>query len=380
MIKVELVEAYKDKIKQILICRGIEYNIDTFLETNSLRRKSLTEVDSLRAQRNKFNEELSRLKEKPVELILKAKELNASIKELESQLEILTDKYIEMLSLFPNIDLNLDTPIVKKTIVPKKIETYFQNIKDVWANLPDPQQGIEYPVCYASKMVLKQRRLINTILEQGKTYNMIEIMHPSLVKEEVLIGSGDYPVLKDYLLRCERDELVCIHDPTTFLLNYHANQILNYEFLPLKYCAFVPDIFNPTFFGLPKNDWDKTLDYPFGGIGIVYFSNPEETINTSLNEIIKFFENIMQSLKIPYVVTDVPVQNLAFAWGKTYWIEAFYPEKNDYYRIAYITSYDDFISRRTKTRVKTPTKESTYPTMVGAGLSIGLLMAAQEVV
>ena len=101
----ENVQTVKDAAKN----KGSEVDIDELLRVDNLRKKLITEIDELRAQRNEISSGMKG--QKPSESdIKKVKQLKDELSEVEQELEPIQERFTALLAEVPNIPSE-DTPI-----------------------------------------------------------------------------------------------------------------------------------------------------------------------------------------------------------------------------------------------------------------------------
>ena len=89
MISIDLIRQNPDMVRKALVARGEEYSIESIISLDTQRRSVLTQAESSRAKRNRVSKDLSRMKEKPPELVVAMREEGYLIKELEEKVKVL---------------------------------------------------------------------------------------------------------------------------------------------------------------------------------------------------------------------------------------------------------------------------------------------------
>src|SRR3989344_3862801 len=109
MLDINKIREHKEEVKKSLLKRLKEgdFNLDEIIALDDKRKKLLTEVEQLKAERNKNS------KTKPTqEVIEKMKSIGNEIKELDSQINQIEEQLKEKLSSLPNL-LADDVPVGK---------------------------------------------------------------------------------------------------------------------------------------------------------------------------------------------------------------------------------------------------------------------------
>ena len=106
MLDIKFIRENKAIVKKSLRDRNLELNIDEVIEYDNTRRQILSELEELRAQKNKANDEISRLlkeKKDPKEKISSMKAISAKIDKLEEDLKGQEIKLNQLLLIIPNV-------------------------------------------------------------------------------------------------------------------------------------------------------------------------------------------------------------------------------------------------------------------------------------
>jgi seryl-tRNA synthetase len=83
-----------------------------------------------------------------------------------------------------------------------------------------------------------ERALISWFLDRHRARGYTELFPPFCVTEKALFGSGQIPKLRDEMYAMPRDGLFAIPTAEVPVTNYHADEILDEEDLPIRYCAY----------------------------------------------------------------------------------------------------------------------------------------------
>src|SRR3989338_5924805 len=106
MLDLKFIRDNKKLVEDSIRDRGLKIDIDEFLKLDEKYRKLLVEVEGLKSQRNKANDEISALmkaKKNPKELIDKMKSVSQKITDLDKKVEEISQKISKTLYLIPNI-------------------------------------------------------------------------------------------------------------------------------------------------------------------------------------------------------------------------------------------------------------------------------------
>ena len=85
-----------------------------------------------------------------------------------------------------------------------------------------------------------QRGLAQFFLTHLTKNGHTELSVPYLVRPDIMYGTGQLPKFADQLYACPDDELLLIPTAEVPVTNLHANEIIDAEDLPMRYCAHTP--------------------------------------------------------------------------------------------------------------------------------------------
>ena len=201
-----------------------------------------------------------------------------------------------------------------------------------------------------------------------------EISPPVIINSQALMGTGQLPKFSDDLYGLSDDFWL---SPTAEvqLTNHHQNEIINFNELPLKYCAFT-QCFRKEAGSYGKDMKGIIRLHEFNKVELVQFVSPEKS-NDSLHELLGHAEKILKLLQLPYRVVELCSGDLGFSSSKTYDLEVWFPSQNQYREISSCSNFLDFQSRRSKIRYRGSNQAVDYlHTLNGSGLAVGRTLAA----
>src|SRR5699024_7643464 len=80
--------------------------------------------------------------------------------------------------------------------------------------------------------------LVNLAMEQANAAGFIPVIAPSLVKPEIMEGTGFLGAHDAEVYRLAEDELYLVGTSEVALAGYHADEILDADALPRRYAGF----------------------------------------------------------------------------------------------------------------------------------------------
>ena len=367
--------------------------VDEILEFDERRRKLITKLNSLRAERNRLSKEVSKAKKEgkdPREIIEQSKRIGEEIRDMEREISSVKEKLESLLLTFPNVphvstpvgESEKDNVVVKKWGEPRRFDFEPKAHWDLgpMLGLMDFERASRISgsrfVILRSQLALLERALINFMIDvHVEEHGYVEILPPHLVKREAITATGQLPKFEEELYNTQPDDMFMIPTAEVPLISMHMNEILFEEDLPLKYVAYTP-CYRREAGSYGKDVRGMVRVHQFDKVELVWFTKPEESYE-ALEKLTSHAEKILQKLELPYRVVELCTGDLGFAAAKTYDIEVWLPSYNDYKEISSCSNTEDFQARRGNIRYRKKDNKLDYPhTLNGSGLAVGRTLIA----
>ncbi|MDQ3265065.1 MAG: serine--tRNA ligase [Myxococcota bacterium] len=354
------------------------------LETLSLRRKTLDEEMKKKAKEDPSALEAARGELRTLSLELKSHE--AKLKEVEGKLEAIL----------------VEIPNVPDPSVPVGTSESDNRVEKEWGEkksfLFTPKQHFELgeklglldferagKVTGARHAFLKgglarmERALVSFMIDLHTSRGYTELLPPYLVNRDSLFGTGQLPKFEGDVFKTGGegpDTRYLIPTAEVPVTNYHRDEILEGESLPVKYCAFSP-CFRSEAGAAGKDTRGLIRQHQFHKVELVKFATPE----TSMRELDGMVEDatfVLQLLGLPYRVITLCTGDMGFTAAKTFDIEVWLPGQNAYREISSCSNCGDFQARRAKIRYRPAAGEKPrlLHTLNGSGLAVGRTLIA----
>lgn len=364
--------------------------LDKFLELDQAWRAAVEEGNRLRKQRNEASLRIAKLggKEK-AEAVAEMKNVVARISELETTVADLEAQRDEVLLLIPNVP-HTTVPIgdcyEKNHIVMEhgKVTTFDFQPKDHIAlgedlDIIDFQRGVK--VAGSGFFVLKgdgarmERALINYMLDLHHEQGYTEVFPPVVVNRAAVIGTGQYPKMKDDMYWCERDDLWLNPTAEVPVTNLLQDDILTREDLPIYYTAYLPSFRREA--GRHAEMKGMIRVHEFNKVELVKFVLPDgsfQELETLLNDA----QDVLRGLELPFRTLLLCTGDMGFASAKTYDLESYAPGTGSWLEVSSCSCFTDFQARRAhiKYRPEPHLKSEFVHTLNGSGLALPRTMVS----
>jgi len=373
--------------------------VDTILALDLRRREILTEVEELRAERNRVSKEIGKLKDKadrsgPTERnarIAEMRKVGDRINELEEQLRV--------------VESDLDSAMLRVPNVPHESVPYGPDdshnvVGSGWGEIPEfdfepvphwdlgPELGIldfERGVKLSGSRfyVLRgagarlQRALIAWMLDvHTREHAYTEISPPFMVKEQCFWGAGQLPKFGENIYHDFEEDFWFLPTAEVALTNLHRDEILEADDLPMYYVAYTP-CFRREKMSAGRDVRGIKRGHQFDKVEMYKFTTPE----TSYDELEAMVENgleICRRLEIPHRLVQMCTGDLAFTAAKKYDIELWAAGCQEWLEVSSLSNCEDFQARRANVRYRPEPGARTrfVHTLNGSGLALPRVMIA----
>jgi seryl-tRNA synthetase len=204
---------------------------------------------------------------------------------------------------------------------------------------------------------------------------LTEVWTPVLVRDEVLIGTGQLPKFADDLYRTG-DGWWLIPTAEVTLSNLHAGEILAEAALPRRYTAWT-QCFRAEAGSAGKDTRGMIRQHQFEKVEMVSLTRPEDSA-AELERMTRCAEDILERLGLAYRTVVLCTGDMGFGARRTHDIEVWLPGQDAYREISSCSVCGDFQARRMNARFRREEtgKPEFLHTLNGSGLAVGRSLIA----
>jgi seryl-tRNA synthetase len=384
-----------DALVQRLATRGGNLELGDFRALWAERRALHVSLESLQAKRNASNEEMKRIaKADPAALERlrgDLRGLSQDIKEQEKQLAAVEERLQAV---------NLTLPNVPDPSVPVGATEKDNVVVRTWGEAPrfpfTPRQHFEIGeklglldferaakvsgsrfVFYRGDLARLERALAAFMIDVHTSRGYTEVLPPYLVNRAAMTVTGQLPKFEeDAFKTAGPDERFLIPTAEVPVTNYHADEILEGDRLPLHYCAFSP-CFRAEAGAAGKDTRGLIRMHQFHKVELVKFAKPEQSME-ALEGMVDDATEVLRRLGLHHRVVLLCTGDMGFASTKTYDVEVWLPGAGQFREISSCSNCGDFQARRGKIRFRPAAGEKPQlcHTLNGSGLAVGRTLVA----
>ncbi len=391
-------------IQQRLATRGAgdEEKIAEVLALDERRRALLTEVETLKAQRNRVSKEIGAL-------MGQKKLAEAETKKAETRQ--IGDRIAELDKSVAEIEAARDDLMLRLPNVPHESVAVGQSAEDnpvirTWGERPSfsfaPKSHVE--LCESLQLVdfargtklsgsgfllytgwgaRLERALIQFLLDlHTSEHGYTEVSPPYIVQRHCMVGVGQFPKFADQAYAVQEGldgstmgQLYLLPTAEAPVANIHREEILREEQLPIRYVAYSP-CFRAEAGAAGVGTRGMIRVHQFDKVELIKIVRPEHGYD-ELERMVANAEKVLQLLGLHYRVIMLCTGDMGFASAKTYDIEVWAPGQNSWLEVSSCSNCEDFQARRMHLRFKTARGENAFPHILnGSGTALARLFVA----
>ena len=385
MLDIKYLRQNAESIKQALLIKGFELDIDTYNSLENNRKSLQVEVESLQAERKELSSAFGQAKAKgeDVDELSKKIEINSNLlKEKEDELKPILVNLEQFLLEIPNLpdpstpegSSDIDNKIIRNwgDINKKKGLDHLEITSEIDTELAAILAGSRFSVL-SGKIAKLHRALIQFMLDEADENGYEEYYVPFITNKDSLTGTGQLPKFEEDLFKLT-DGRYLISTAEIPLTNLFNKKTIDLNDLPIKVTAHTP-CFRSEAGSYGKDTRGLIRQHQFEKVELVQVVHPEQSEN-ALEELLLNAETILQKLNLPYQVVQLCGGDLGFSSSKTFDIEVWLPSQEKYREISSCSNFTDFQSRRANIKIKDENSKIFAHTINGSGLAVGRTLIA----
>jgi seryl-tRNA synthetase len=393
MLDLNFVRENLPRVEEMLRQRGADPAavLKDFRELDTQRRHAITEAETMKAQRNRASEDISKLKKSGQDAsvaIAETKELREQIQQREKVAADLDARLREILTGIPNMPhesvaagRNAEENVeVRRWGAPPKFDFSPKPHWELGAELGvlDLERAVKLTgarfAVYWDLGAKLERALANFMLDlHTREHGYTEVLPPYLVNSESMYGTGQLPKFAADLFRVPHGEsdLWLIPTAEVPVTNLYRDEVLDAARLPISLTAYTP-CFRSEAGSYGKDVRGIIRQHQFQKVELVKFARPENSYEEH-EKLTKNAETVLQKLGLHYRTMALCTGDMSAASAKTYDIEVWLPGQQLFREISSCSNFEAYQARRANIRYRPEGKNKTefVHTLNGSGLAVG---------
>lgn len=402
MLDLAYVRANLALVEERLRARGAETAalLGDFAAVDAERRAAITQVESLKAERNRLTGEIAAARKSGDDATAATEQtrvLKAEAEGLEARAAAADERLRTMMQAVPNLP-RPDVPVGKSEHENVVEKVWGEQAKFDFSALPHWEIGERLGVLdferaakiSGSRFVVQvgagarlERALANFMIDlHTRAHGYTEVLPPYMVNSKSLFGTGQLPKFAEDLFHCD-DKGAYVpgeyQDSDHWLIptaevpvtNLFRDETLDEAELPVRLTAYTP-CFRSEAGSYGKDVRGLIRQHQFQKVELVQFVRPEESA-TAHEALTRHAETVLEQLGLPYRRMLLCTGDMGFASAKTYDLEVWLPGQGLYREISSCSNFEAFQARRANIRYRPAGAKKTefLHTLNGSALAVG---------
>lgn len=360
-------------VKRSQIKRGESpESVDAALAADRDRRAAITRFEELRAEQNAHGKLVAAApKDEKAALVAQAKDLSDRVKRAQQEVAAAEQAADEVLSRIENIVID-DVPAggeedfvtLRTHGTPPEFDFTPRDHLELGELLDaiDMERGTK--VSGSRFYFLKgvgarlEYALMSLGLQRALDAGFVPMIPPTLVRPEVMRGTGFLGQHSAEVYRLEEDDLYLVGTSEVPLAGYHMDEIIDLGAGPKRYAGW------STCYRREAGSYGKDTRgiirvHQFNKLEMFVYTTPEDAEAEHLR-LVEMQERMLQDLGLAYRVIDVAAGDLGSSAARKYDVEAWVPTQGAYRELTSTSNCTTFQARRLDMRYRPDGKKTQY--------------------
>jgi seryl-tRNA synthetase len=367
MLDIAFIRNNPEVVKEGVRKKRMKVDIDEILSVDNDTRLLKTEVETLRADRNRISKDVSKaVGPQREELISQIRFIKESLLEKEPKLKYLEERFEQLMLFVPNPpapevpegDSDEDNIVLREVGRPPEFNFVPKDHLELAEGLDivDMPRAVKFAGArmyfLKNEGALLEFALFKFALDHLFSKGFQPMIVPQLVRKEALVGTGFFPLGEDDTFFVSKDDLYLIGTAEVPLVSYHMDEILNESELPKRYCGY------STCFRREAGSYGRDTK---GFYRLHQFNKVEQVVicandpDISMMEhrlLLENAEEIMKALGLPYRVALACSGETGQGQVLKHEIETWMPSRGKYSETHSCSTLHEFQARRLRIRYR----------------------------
>ena len=398
MLDLKLIIENPEKVKASLAKKGCEVDFTEVIKWDEQKRKLMSEIEAMKAERNKVSAEIPKLKKagQPVEQIFtEMREIGEKITAGDAQINELAEKVTDFIAKLPNMpDDDLlpgekeNNKVIKMFGEKPVFEFENKNHVDLCTKLGiiDYERGVKLSGngywIYRGDGARLEWALLNYFVSEHLVDGYEMILPPHMLNYNCGFGAGQFPKFADEVYWVDSEDgdrkksRFMLPTAETALVNMYAGEIIDESKLPMKFFAYTP-CYRKEAGTYRAEERGMIRGHQFNKVEMVQYALPEHS-KEAFEELVGKACRLMDKLGLHFRLSKLAAGDCSASMARTYDIEVWIPSMGIYKEVSSVSNANDYQARRNNTRyrdIKTG-KTAFVHTLNGSGLATSRVLPA----
>ncbi|MFB6574725.1 serine--tRNA ligase [Kocuria palustris] len=366
MIDINMLRENPDKFRASQAARGADESVvDRVLEADSARRSAITEYETLRAEQKSFGKQVAQAQgEDKQRLLADVKELAERVKDADSRADAAQTTIDELLKALPNLIIDGipaggedDFTVLKHVGQPRDFAAEGFEARDHLeiGELVDGLDMARGAKVGGSRFYFLKRdiaRLETALLRMGHDLAMdndfIALTTPTLVRPEIMAGTGFDVEHDDEIYRLEKDDLYLVGTSEVAIAGYHADEIIDLSDGPLRYAGW-STCYRREAGSAGKDTRGIIRVHQFNKLEMFVYCTQDQA-EAEHARLLEWEEQMLQACGLSYRVIDTAAGDLGTSAARKFDCEAWIPTQGRYRELSSTSNCTTYQARRLNIR------------------------------
>ena len=365
MIDLALLRDNPDLVKRSQEARGESpASVDAALEADRSRRAALTTFEELRAAQNAHGKKVAQApKDEKAALVAEAKQLSEQVKAAQQAVAVAEAAASEALAKIENIVIEgvpaggeADFVTLRTHGTPPQFDFEPLDHLALGEKLGaiDMERGAKVSGARFTFLTGIGARLelalMNLGMERALAAGFIPVIPPTLVRSEVMRGTGFLGQHADEVYRLDDDDLYLVGTSEVPLAGFHMDEILDLTAGAKRYAGW-STCYRREAGSHGKDTRGIIRMHQFNKLEMFVYTTPEDAEAEHLR-LVAMQEAMLQDLGLSYRVIDVAAGDLGSSAARKYDVEAWVPTQGAYRELTSTSNCTTYQSRRLDIRYR----------------------------
>jgi len=363
--------------------------VDELLAADATKRAAQADFERLRAEQKAIGREIPRVNGAEKEALLaKAKDLSAQVKLADDRAERAAADQARLLLSIPNVieggvpaGGEADYVVLRQVGTPPAIEQPRDHlvIGELLGAI-DTERGAK--VSGARFYFLTgigaqlELALLTMGMAQAADYGLTPVITPTLVRPEIMAGTGFLGAHAEEVYRVEADDLYLVGTSEVALGGYHANEILDLSDGPRRYAGWSA-CYRREAGSYGKDTRGIIRVHQFHKVEMFSYVHAEGAADEH-ERLLAWEEEMLAKVELPYRVIDTAAGDLGTSAARKFDCEAWLPSQQRWLELTSTSNCTTFQARRLNIRERTDAGTRTVATLNGTLATTRWIVAILE--
>jgi seryl-tRNA synthetase len=379
MLDIQFIRDNRELVAEKAAQKGYPVDVDALLAADTEKRKLVTDVEKLRAERNTLSDSLKKTKPTP-EQIEQGKQLKEKLAVLEDQLKPVEETYDALLKAVPNMPLQ-DVPVgatedenvIAKTVgEPTKFEFTPKHDFELgealdlidkeraakiagsrFAYLKGDLVRLQFAIVQFVMITLADTKIIQQLIDENNltipAKPFTPVLPPAVLRTAPYVASARLNA-EEVTYKIEQDDLWLNASAEHTLCTMYWNEVLPEDMLPIRYLGY------STSFRREAGTYGKDMEgifrlHQFDKLEMEVFCTPETGLQEHKLQI-AIQEYLVAQLGLPYRLIQKCTADIGKPNASGYDIDCWFPGQQKYRETHTADYMTDYQARDLKIRVR----------------------------